>query len=91
MPGYLFGQPTTTCTARKIFSCDILLYVKQAPHAVAMRAGLKMGNGTLVDTCVNDGLMDAFHNYHMGITGMSCVVGVNTSCKPCNEKHDIHV
>merc|ERR1712004_540048 len=33
-----------------------------------MRAGVKMGDTTLVDTCINDGLTDAFHKYHMGIT-----------------------
>jgi acetyl-CoA C-acetyltransferase len=39
-----------------------------APHAMHMRGGLKMGNGTLIDTMVNDGLWDAFNNYHMGVT-----------------------
>lgn len=42
--------------------------MSQSPHAVRMREGLKMGNGTLVDTMVNDGLWDCFNNYHMGIT-----------------------
>ncbi len=37
------------------------------------RWGLKMGNGTLVDTMVNDGLTDAFHNYHMGMTAENIV------------------
>ena len=39
-----------------------------SPHAQAMRAGFKMGNGSLVDTMVHDGLTDAFNGYHMGIT-----------------------
>ncbi len=39
-----------------------------APHATQMRAGVKMGNATLVDTMINDGLWDAFNNYHMGTT-----------------------
>ena len=34
-----------------------------------MRAGTKMGDVTLTDTMLKDGLVDAFHNYHMGITG----------------------
>lgn len=34
----------------------------------AMRNGVKMGNVTLIDHMVNDGLTDAFNNYHMGIT-----------------------
>lgn len=32
------------------------------------RWGARMGNTKLVDLMVNDGLTDAFHNYHMGIT-----------------------
>lgn len=32
------------------------------------RYGYRMGNGELVDMMVNDGLWDAFNNYHMGIT-----------------------
>ncbi len=32
------------------------------------RNGQKMGNWNLVDTMVNDGLWDAFNDYHMGIT-----------------------
>ncbi|WP_336966012.1 acetyl-CoA C-acetyltransferase [Sphingobium aquiterrae] len=39
-----------------------------APHAQMLRAGVKMGNVSLVDTMVHDGLTDAFNNYHMGIT-----------------------
>jgi len=37
-------------------------------HAVAMRAGTKMGNGQLVDTMIKDGLTDVFNGYHMGVT-----------------------
>lgn len=32
------------------------------------RDGFRMGNAALVDTMINDGLWDAFNNYHMGIT-----------------------
>jgi acetyl-CoA C-acetyltransferase len=32
------------------------------------RFGYRMGNGELVDSMISDGLMDAFNNYHMGIT-----------------------
>ncbi|MBS7790114.1 acetyl-CoA C-acetyltransferase [Roseococcus sp. SDR] len=40
----------------------------QAPHCAQMRAGQKMGSLELVDTMLRDGLMDAFHGYHMGNT-----------------------
>ena len=32
------------------------------------RYGYRMGNATLEDAMIKDGLTDAFHNYHMGIT-----------------------
>lgn len=37
-------------------------------HAAHLRAGQKMGDMSFADTMVKDGLTDAFHNYHMGIT-----------------------
>jgi acetyl-CoA C-acetyltransferase len=39
-----------------------------SPHAMAMRAGTKMGDGKMVDTMIRDGLWDAFNGYHMGQT-----------------------
>jgi acetyl-CoA C-acetyltransferase len=42
--------------------------MSQAPHAAHMRSGTKMGDFKLVDTMLRDGLMDAFHGYHMGNT-----------------------
>jgi acetyl-CoA C-acetyltransferase len=39
-----------------------------SPHAQNVRGGTKMGNLSLVDTMINDGLIDAFAGYHMGIT-----------------------
>lgn len=42
--------------------------MSQSPHCMALRKGLKMGNGNLVDTMVNDGLWDVFNDYHMGVT-----------------------
>ena len=32
------------------------------------RYGYRMGNATIEDAMIKDGLTDAFHNYHMGIT-----------------------
>ena len=32
------------------------------------RYGYRMGNATIEDAMIRDGLTDAFHNYHMGIT-----------------------
>ncbi|KAG8011352.1 Acetyl-CoA acetyltransferase [Nibea albiflora] len=42
--------------------------MSKAPHTLHMRAGVKMGDASLKDSMVADGLTDAFHDYHMGIT-----------------------
>ena len=39
-----------------------------APHAIHLRDGKKLGDTDLIDTMIKDGLWDAFHGYHMGIT-----------------------
>jgi acetyl-CoA C-acetyltransferase len=42
--------------------------MSQAPHAVRIRKGTKLGNSELIDTMIKDGLWDAFNDYHMGQT-----------------------
>ncbi len=42
--------------------------MSMSPHVQNLRPGQKMGNMTLVDCMINDGLWDAFNNYHMGTT-----------------------
>ncbi|MFB9952405.1 acetyl-CoA C-acetyltransferase [Rhizobium puerariae] len=39
-----------------------------SPHCRHLRAAAKMGDAVLADTMLSDGLVDAFHGYHMGIT-----------------------
>tara|TARA_B100000963_G_scaffold263817_1_gene231934 strand:- start:468 stop:1640 length:1173 start_codon:yes stop_codon:yes gene_type:complete len=39
-----------------------------APHSIYLRDGKKLGDVKITDTMINDGLWDAFHNYHMGMT-----------------------
>ena len=39
-----------------------------APHALHLRNGKKLGNVEMIDTMIKDGLWDAFHGYHMGVT-----------------------
>ena len=40
-----------------------------APYTMpAARWGARMGNNKMIDTMVNDGLWDAYNNYHMGTT-----------------------
>ena len=39
-----------------------------SPHAIHLRDGKKLGDTQLTDTMIKDGLWDAFHGYHMGVT-----------------------
>jgi len=39
-----------------------------APHAIHLRDGKKLGDTKITDTMIKDGLWDAFHGYHMGVT-----------------------
>lgn len=48
--------------------------MSQSPHVVPnSRNGQRMGNWTMIDTMVHDGLWDAFNDYHMGITAENIV------------------
>ena len=42
--------------------------MSRAPHAAYLREGVKMGDYSMVDTMIKDGLWDAFNGYHMGTT-----------------------
>ncbi len=43
--------------------------MSNAPYLLPKaRFGYKMGNATMVDSMIHDGLTDAFFNYHMGVT-----------------------
>ena len=44
-------------------------YMTMAPYMLRNgRYGYRMGNATIEEAMIKDGLTDAFHNYHMGIT-----------------------
>ena len=42
--------------------------MSNAPHVIKFRDGKKLEESNLVDTMIKDGLWDAFHGYHMGMT-----------------------
>ena len=69
------GLRAVALAAQQIASGDATIVVAggqesmtQAPHCAQLRAGQKMGSLEMVDTMLRDGLMDAFHGYHMGNT-----------------------
>jgi acetyl-CoA C-acetyltransferase len=50
-----------------------------APHLIYYRDEKKISGKKLVDTIVNDGLLDAFNDYHMGITAENIAKKFNIS------------
>ena len=42
--------------------------MSRAPHSIFYREDKKLDENKLVDTMINDGLIDSFNNYHMGVT-----------------------
>ena len=42
--------------------------MSMSAHCQALRQGAKMGDVSLIDTMIKDGLTDVFNGYHMGIT-----------------------
>ena len=50
-----------------------------APHVVFYRDKKKISEDKLMDTMMNDGLIDAFNNYHMGVTAENIAKKFNIS------------
>ena len=50
-----------------------------APHSIFFREEKKISTDRLVDTMINDGLIDAFNNYHMGVTAENVANKFNIS------------
>ncbi len=56
-----------------------------APHSIFFRDERKISEDKLTDTMINDGLMDAFNNYHMGVTAENIAKKFNISKKEQDE------
>ena len=50
-----------------------------APHSIFYRDNKKISEKNLIDTMINDGLIDAFNNYHMGVTAENVAKKFNIS------------
>ena len=50
-----------------------------APHSIFYRDSKKILEKHLIDTMINDGLIDAFNNYHMGVTAENVAKKFNIS------------
>ena len=56
-----------------------------APHSIFFRDEIKISEDKLTDTMINDGLMDAFNNYHMGVTAENIAKKFDISKKEQDE------
>jgi len=70
------GLKSVICAAQIIMAGDADIVVaggmenmSRSPYALPQaRTGFRMGNSSIIDTMISDGLTDAFNNIHMGIT-----------------------
>ncbi len=70
------GLKSVESAAQAIMSGDAEIIVAGGMESMSMapyvlekaRTGYRLGNGTMIDTILQDGLMDAFDEIHMGIT-----------------------
>lgn len=70
------GLKSVESAAQAIIAGDAEIIVAGGMESMSMapyvlpkaRTGYRMGNGELIDVILQDGLMDAFYNIHMGIT-----------------------
>lgn len=65
--------------------CDVVVSggmesMSNAPYLLEKaRTGYRMGNGTLIDSMINDGLWDPYANVHMGTCGDKCAAEYKVS------------
>ncbi len=81
------GLKTVSLAAQSILAGDADVIVAGGTENMSASAfvlpgarwGLRMGDGKVVDTMLKDGLMDAFGDYHMGITAENIAEKYNLS------------
>ena len=54
--------------------------MSNSPHYINIRKGIKMGDGSMKDSMIIDGLWDVYNQYHMGITAENVEIG-RASCR----------
>ena len=62
------GFQTLKLDEAKFVICGGQENMSLAPHSLLFRNDEKLSEDKLIDTMINDGLIDAFNNYHMGLT-----------------------
>ncbi|MDX5370907.1 MAG: acetyl-CoA C-acetyltransferase [Pseudomonadaceae bacterium] len=68
------GAQAIRCGDAEVIIAGGMENMSQAPYVMpAARSGQRMGHGKLIDSMIQDGLWDAFNDYHMGITAENLV------------------
>nr|WP_286947128.1 acetyl-CoA C-acetyltransferase [Pseudomonas sp. UBA6718] len=68
------GAQAIRCGDADVIIAGGMENMSQASYVMpAARTGQRMGHGKLIDTMIQDGLWDAFNDYHMGITAENLV------------------
>ncbi|EHQ90750.1 acetyl-CoA C-acetyltransferase [Desulfosporosinus youngiae] len=81
------GLKTIVCAAQAIMAGDADIIVAGGMESMSLapyvlpkaRTGYRMGNDSIVDSMINDGLTDAFDKIHMGITAENIAEQFNIS------------
>ena len=69
----------------KIIICGGQENMSIAPHSIFFRDKNKISEDELIDTMIKDGLIDAFNNYHMGVTAENVAKKFDISRKEQDE------
>jgi acetyl-CoA C-acetyltransferase len=76
----IFGAKTIALGEQELVVSGGMESMSNAPYySLNARAGLRMGNQTLVDGMIHDGLWDPYNNVHMGACGDACAKEYNFS------------
>lgn len=81
----MLADDAITLNRAEVIVCGGQESMSQAPYLqMGARAGYRMGNQSLVDSMINDGLWDPYNNWHMGNAAELCA----TEYKASREEQD---
>ncbi len=80
MKSVMMASQAMQCGAKGAFLAGGFESMSNIPHYLQnSRSGTKLGNGTLIDGVVHDGLWDLYNNQHMGMCGEKCAIDYDIS------------
>jgi acetyl-CoA C-acetyltransferase len=86
MKAAMLAAQAIKCGDNKLILAGGMESMSNAPYVLdKARTGYRMGNGTLIDSMVHDGLWDPYGNCHMGTCGDATSVEFNVSREQLDE------